>query len=111
MKTTLPKESDVQRKWYIVDAAGKPLGRLSVKIANLLRGRSKPIFTPHLDTGDFVVVTNVYGAVTSTPAGSTRRRAAAGLGPAAHTTISGCVASTPNRAASTASYGPCGRMK
>ena len=58
MKTSLPIEKDVQRQWYVVDAAGKPLGRLAVKIANLLRGRGKPIFTPHLDTGDFVVVTN-----------------------------------------------------
>jgi large subunit ribosomal protein L13 len=58
MKTTLPKESEIQRKWYVVDAAGKPLGRLAVKVANLLRGRGKPIFTPHIDTGDFVVITN-----------------------------------------------------
>ena len=58
MKTSLPVESEIQRKWYLVNAAGKPLGRLSVKIANLLRGRGKPISTPHIDTGDFVVVTN-----------------------------------------------------
>jgi large subunit ribosomal protein L13 len=58
MKTSLPVDSDIQRKWYVVDAAGKPLGRLSVKIANLLRGRGKPMFTSHIDTGDFVVVTN-----------------------------------------------------
>lgn len=58
MKTSLPIEKDIQRKWYVVNAAGKPLGRLAVKVANLLRGRGKPIYTPHLDTGDFVVVTN-----------------------------------------------------
>jgi large subunit ribosomal protein L13 len=58
MKTTLPKEGDIQRKWYVVNAAGKPLGRLAVKVANLLRGRNKPIFTPHIDTGDYVVITN-----------------------------------------------------
>jgi large subunit ribosomal protein L13 len=58
MKTSLPIEKDIQRKWYVVDAGGKPLGRLAVKVANLLRGRGKPIYTPHLDTGDFVVVTN-----------------------------------------------------
>jgi len=57
-KTTLPNPDDIKRTWYVVDAAGKPLGRLAVKIANLLRGRTKPIFTPHIDTGDFVVVTN-----------------------------------------------------
>jgi large subunit ribosomal protein L13 len=58
MKTSLPVASEIQRKWYVVDAAGKPLGRLSVKIANLLRGRGKPMFAAHIDTGDFVVVTN-----------------------------------------------------
>jgi large subunit ribosomal protein L13 len=58
MKTTLPKQSEISREWYVVDAAGQPLGRLAVKIANLLRGRGKPTFTPHIDTGDFVVVTN-----------------------------------------------------
>lgn len=58
MKTSQPVASEIQRKWFVVNAAGKPLGRLSVKIANLLRGRGKPTFTPHIDTGDFVVVTN-----------------------------------------------------
>lgn len=58
MKTSLPKEGEIQRSWHCVDAAGKPLGRLAVKIANLLRGRNKAIFTPHIDTGDFVVVIN-----------------------------------------------------
>ena len=58
MKTSLPKESEIQRSWFIVDAAGKPLGRLAVKIANLLRGRTKAIFTNHIDTGDFVIVIN-----------------------------------------------------
>lgn len=58
MKTSLPKESEIQRSWYIVDAAGKPVGRLAVKIANLLRGRTKATFTPSIDTGDFVIVIN-----------------------------------------------------
>jgi len=58
MKTTLLKESEIERKWYVVNAAGKPLGRMAVKVANLLRGRGKPIFAPSIDTGDFVVVTN-----------------------------------------------------
>ena len=57
-KTTLPSLDDIKRTWYVVDADGKPLGRLAVKIANLLRGRNKPIFTNHIDTGDFVIVTN-----------------------------------------------------
>ena len=58
MKTSLPKESDIQRAWHVVDAAGKPLGRLAVKVANILRGRNKAMFTPHIDTGDFVIVIN-----------------------------------------------------
>lgn len=58
MKTTLPKPADIQRGWVLVDAQDKPVGRLSVKIANILRGRNKPIFTPAIDTGDFVVVIN-----------------------------------------------------
>lgn len=58
MKTSLPKTSDIQRAWHLVDASGKPLGRLAVKVANLLRGRHKAIFTHHIDTGDFVIVIN-----------------------------------------------------
>jgi large subunit ribosomal protein L13 len=58
MKTFSAKASAVERKWYIVDAKGQPLGRVAVKVANLLRGKGKPIFTPHVDTGDFVVVIN-----------------------------------------------------
>ena len=58
MKTSLLKESEIERKWYVVNAAGKPLGRMAVKVATLLRGRGKPIFAPSIDTGDFVVVTN-----------------------------------------------------
>jgi large subunit ribosomal protein L13 len=58
MKTSLPKQSEIKRGWFLVDAADKPLGRLAVQVANLLRGRNKPLFTPHIDTGDFVVVTN-----------------------------------------------------
>jgi large subunit ribosomal protein L13 len=63
MKTYLPKNHLEQRKWHIVDAKGAVLGRLAVQIANLLRGRTKPIFTPHLDAGDFVVVINAERVV------------------------------------------------
>ena len=59
MKTTLIQEKDVVRKWYQVDAAGKPTGRLAVEIAAILRGKIKPSFSPHIDSGDFVVVTNI----------------------------------------------------
>jgi large subunit ribosomal protein L13 len=58
MKTYIPKKKDVQRKWYLVDAKGKVLGRLATKVAAILRGKHKPIFTPHMDTGDGVIVIN-----------------------------------------------------
>lgn len=59
MKTYSAKESDVKREWYLVDAEGKVLGRIASEIARRLRGKHKPIYTPHVDTGDFVVVVNV----------------------------------------------------
>jgi len=58
MKTYLPKNDPDARKWQVIDADGTVLGRLAVKIADALRGKDKPTFTPHLDTGDFVVVVN-----------------------------------------------------
>ena len=59
MKTYSAKPQDVTRDWYIVDGTDKVLGRLAAGIASRLRGKHKPIFTPHIDTGDFIVVTNV----------------------------------------------------
>ncbi len=58
MKTTLAKPHEVERKWYIIDAEGKKLGRLATEVATILRGKHKPIYTPHVDTGDFVIVIN-----------------------------------------------------
>ena len=59
MRTTVSaKSSEVERKWYVVDASGQTLGRLSSEIAKILRGKHKPIYTPHVDTGDFVIVVN-----------------------------------------------------
>lgn len=58
MKTYTAKSSDVRREWYLIDASDKVLGRLSVEIAKRLRGKYKPIYTPHVDTGDYVVVVN-----------------------------------------------------
>ena len=58
MKTHLPKVNLDQRKWHLIDANGAVLGRLAVQIANILRGKNKPVYTPHLDAGDFVVVIN-----------------------------------------------------
>ncbi|MEE9175562.1 MAG: 50S ribosomal protein L13 [Thermodesulfobacteriota bacterium] len=58
MKTYVPKKTEIKKNWYLVDAEGKILGRLASKIAQVLSGKSKPIYTPYLDTGDFVVVIN-----------------------------------------------------
>ena len=63
MSTTLAKKETVERKWYVVDAAGKPLGRTAVTVANLLRGKNKTIFTPNVDCGDFVIVINTDKAI------------------------------------------------
>lgn len=57
-KTYMAKASDIERKWYIVDATDKTLGRLATEVAKVLRGKHKPTFTPFLDTGDYVIVTN-----------------------------------------------------
>jgi large subunit ribosomal protein L13 len=59
MKTFSAKPSDIQREWYVVDGSDKVLGRLAADIAHRLRGKHKAIYTPHMDTGDFIVVTNV----------------------------------------------------
>lgn len=59
MKTTfMANASNIERKWYIVDAEGQTVGRLAVEIAKILRGKNKPTYTPHVDTGDFVIVIN-----------------------------------------------------
>lgn len=58
MKTYTPKVEDIQRKWVVVDADGQILGRLASKVAQILRGKHKPMFSPHLDVGDYVVVVN-----------------------------------------------------
>ena len=58
MKTYMANPDKIERKWYVVDAEGQTLGRLSAEIAKVLRGKNKPVFTPHIDTGDYVVVVN-----------------------------------------------------
>ncbi len=63
MSTFMAKPAEVQRKWYIIDAANRPLGRTATKVADLLRGKGKPEFTPHVDCGDHVVVINAAQAV------------------------------------------------
>lgn len=58
MSTYIAREKDIVRQWHVIDADGLPLGRLAVRITNILRGKNKPIFSPHQDTGDFVIVVN-----------------------------------------------------
>lgn len=58
MKTTMAKAHEVERKWYVIDAEDKVLGRLASEVASILRGKNKPTFTPHVDTGDYVIVIN-----------------------------------------------------
>ena len=64
MRTTyMAKPKEVERKWYVVDAANKPLGRVASEIAKILRGKHKPTFTPHVDTGDYVIVLNAKDVI------------------------------------------------
>ena len=58
MKTRSAKKSEIEPRWYVVDADGRVLGRLAARIATILQGKHKPIWTPHVDTGDFVIITN-----------------------------------------------------
>ncbi|HPW19012.1 MAG TPA: 50S ribosomal protein L13 [Candidatus Aminicenantes bacterium] len=58
MRTYIPKKSEIEQKWWLIDAEGRVLGRLATEVADLIRGKRKPQFTSHLDTGDFVVVVN-----------------------------------------------------
>ena len=63
MNTYMPNEAAIERKWYVVDAEGCTLGRLASEIAKVLRGKNKPVFTPHADTGDYVIVINAEKVV------------------------------------------------
>lgn len=63
MKTFMANESTITRKWYVVDAEGQTLGRLATKVATVLRGKHKPSYTPHVDTGDYVIVINAEKVV------------------------------------------------
>ncbi len=63
MSTYMAKAGEVDRKWYVIDAAGKPLGRVAVVAADLLRGKNKPTYTPHVDCGDHVIIINCGEAV------------------------------------------------
>jgi large subunit ribosomal protein L13 len=58
LKTFIPKKDQIEQKWYVIDAEGQVLGRLAAQVATVLRGKHKPVFTPHLDVGDYVVVVN-----------------------------------------------------
>ena len=63
MSTYMAKVETVERKWYVIDAAGKPLGRVAVAAANILRGKHRPEFTPHVDCGEFVIIINAEKAI------------------------------------------------
>ena len=63
MSTYMPKAADIERKWYVLDAKGKPLGRTAAAAANILRGKHRPEFTPHVDCGEFVIIINAAEAV------------------------------------------------
>jgi len=63
MSTFMPKPGDITRKWYVIDAAGRPMGRVAVQAATLLRGKHKPLFAPHADCGDFVIIINAAQTV------------------------------------------------
>ena len=63
MATYMAKPAEVEKKWWIIDAADKPLGRVSTEAARILRGKHKPIFTPNIDTGDFVIIINADKAI------------------------------------------------
>ncbi|MBR1684564.1 MAG: 50S ribosomal protein L13 [Clostridia bacterium] len=58
LKTYMPKAADIERKWYVVDAEGQVFGRVASQVANILRGKNKPIYTPNTDTGDYVIIIN-----------------------------------------------------
>ena len=63
MSTTMLKAQEVERKWYVIDAAGKPMGKTAALAADLLRGKRKPTYTPHVDSGDYVIIINCKDAV------------------------------------------------
>lgn len=65
MKTYIPKVDEIKRQWFVVDLEGATLGRAAVKVANILRGKNKPTFTPHMDTGDYIIAINASKVVMS----------------------------------------------
>ncbi len=73
MKTYTPKASDIQREWHVVDAEGVILGRLATEVARLLRGKHKPTFAPHIDTGDHVIIVNADKIVLSRDKAESKR--------------------------------------
>ncbi len=72
MRTFTPKQSDITRSWYVVDADGLVLGRMATEVASVLRGKRKPIFAPHVDTGDHVVVVNASKVVLTSQKAETK---------------------------------------
>ena len=98
--TYMAKAGDVERKWYIVDAEGKTVGRLAAAIANVLRGKNKPVFTPHVDTGDFVIVINAEKIVFTCARKSTSTTPATSAAANTRRPANGCK-SSPNASSNT----------
>jgi large subunit ribosomal protein L13 len=73
MKTYTPRASEIQREWYVVDAEGMILGRLATEVANVLRGKHKPTYSPHIDTGDHVIIVNADRVIMSGNKAETKR--------------------------------------
>ena len=73
MRTYSPKASEIERAWYVVDAEGLTLGRMSTEVARILRGKHKPTFTPHLDTGDHVIIVNAEKVVLTSNKAETKQ--------------------------------------
>ena len=100
MKTTSAKKEEVRRDWYLVDATDKTLGRLSTEIANRLRGKHKPEYTPHVDTGDYIVVVNAekVRVTGNKPTGKVYHRHTGYPGGVKSVTFEELIAKTPERA-------------
>ena len=107
MKTYTPRPDDIQRNWWIVDAAGKPLGRIATEIARLLRGKHKPMYTPHVDTGDNVVVINAsrVALTGNKPQQKTYFRHSGYMGHERFTAAADLLASRPERVIEKAVFG------
>ncbi|MBE0446961.1 MAG: 50S ribosomal protein L13 [Actinobacteria bacterium] len=100
MKTYSARPKDIKREWYVVDAAGIPLGRLASKVAHILRGKNKPMFTPSMDVGDYIIVINAEKVATTGRKAQTKKyyRHSGYPGGLKETTFEKLIAKHPERA-------------